>query len=294
MYRLGMTYRTHFLVLTALFLTFTSVMSQDKEQKKEIKKSQILLGEAEKALKEDQFPLAEADFRKAIALNPKDEIGKYNLGTAYYNREMNEVAMKRFQQAAAVATEKNEKHKAFHNLGNTFMNEERYKEAVEAYKNALRNDPTDDETRYNLALAKKLLEDQQQEGGDDGDDKNKEDQNKDDQNNQENQDNQDKKEDEQNKENQDNKEGDEGDEKEQKDEGKEDEDKKEGDENKDKGSPKDPKEEEKKQQQPVPGKLSNQQIKNLLDAMNNEEKKVQDKINAKKQKGAKVKSNKDW
>ena len=68
------------------------------------------------------------------------------------------------------------------------MNEERYKEAVEAYKNALRNDPTDDETRYNLALAKKLLEDQQQEGGDDGDDKNKEDQNKDDQNNKENQD----------------------------------------------------------------------------------------------------------
>jgi tetratricopeptide (TPR) repeat protein len=266
-------------------------MSQDKEQKKEIKKSQILLGEAEKALKEDHFPLAEADFRKAIALNPKDEIGKYNLGTAYYNREMNEVAMKRFQQAAAVATEKNEKHKAFHNLGNTFMNEERYKEAVEAYKNALRNDPNDDETRYNLALAKKLLEDQQQEGGDDGDDKNKEDQNKDDQNNKENQDNQDKKEDEQNKENQDNKEGDEN---EEKDEGKENEDKKEGDENKDKGSPKDPKNEEKKQQQPVPGKLSNQQIKNLLDAMNNEEKKVQDKINAKKQKGSKVKSNKDW
>jgi tetratricopeptide (TPR) repeat protein len=293
MYRKGMTYRTYILILTSLFLTNTSVLSQNKEHKKEIKRSQILLGEADKALKKDQFPLAEADYRKAIALNPKDETPKYNLGTAYYNREMNDVAMKRFQQAAAVASEKIEKHKAFHNLGNTFMNSERYKEAVEAYKNALRNDPTDDETRYNLALAKKLLEDQQQNGGDDGDDKNKEDQNKDDQNN-ENQDKQDKNKEEQEKENQDNKEGDEGDKKEEKDDGKENEDKKEGDENKDKGSPKDPKDEEKKQQQPVPGKLSNQQIKNLLDAMNNEEKKVQDKINAKKQKGAKVKSNKDW
>jgi len=291
MFRKGTTYGRYILILTTLLLSGTSALSQDKEQKKELKKSLILLSEAENELKKDQFPMAEADYRKAIALNPKDETGKYNLGTAYYNREMNEVAMKRFQQAAAVAIEKNEKHKAFHNLGNTFMNEKRYKEAVEAYKNALRNDPTDDETRYNLALAKKLLEDQQQNGGDDGDDKEKEDQNKDDK---DNQDNQDKKEEEKEKENQDNNEGDEGDDKEEKDEGKENEDKNEGDENKDKGSPKDPKDEEKKQQQPVPGKLSNQQIKNLLDAMNNEEKKVQDKINAKKQKGAKVKSNKDW
>ena len=53
--------------------------------------------------------------------------------------------------------------------------------------------------------------------------------------------------------------------------------------------------EEKQQQQPTePGKLSPQQVKNLLEAMNNEEKKVQDKINAKKQKGTKVKSEKDW
>jgi tetratricopeptide (TPR) repeat protein len=275
------------MITTILLLTGTSLFSQDKEQKKEIKRSQILLGEADNALKNDQFPLAEADYRKAIALNPKDETGKYNLGTAYYNRELNEVAMKRFQQAAAVAIERNEKHMAFHNLGNTYMNDKRYKEAVETYKNALRNDPTDDETRYNLALAKKLLEEQQQEGGDDGEDKNKEDKNKDDQNKE----NQDKKNEEQNK---DNKDGDEGDEKDEKDEGKKNEDKKEGDENKDKGTPKDPKDEEKKQQKPIPGKLSNQQIKNLLDAMNNEEKKVQNKINAKKQKGAKVKSNKDW
>ncbi|HAV54019.1 MAG TPA: hypothetical protein DCX41_03680, partial [Aequorivita sp.] len=42
--------------------------------------------------------------------------------------------------------------------GNTYMNEKKYTEAVEAYKNALRNNPNDDETRYNLALAKDMLE----------------------------------------------------------------------------------------------------------------------------------------
>ena len=50
-----------------------------------------------------------------------------------------------------------QKHKAFHNLGNVFMKEKNYTEAVEAYKNALRNNPSDDETRYNYALAKKML-----------------------------------------------------------------------------------------------------------------------------------------
>lgn len=276
-------YRTYFLSVMFLMLSIFSLIAQaTKEMNKDIKRSQKFLIEAGDELKNENFPLAEADYRKAISLDPKDETGKYNLGTAYYNKEMNEVAMKRFRQAAEVATEKNEKQKAFHNLGNTYMNEKSYKEAVEAYKNALRNDPTDDETRYNLALAKKMLEEEQKKGGGDGDDKNKDDQdNKDDKNKQENQD---KKEEE----------GDQGDENEEKDQGKEEEDKKEGDQNEDKGNPKDQKEEEKKQQQPVPGKLSTQQIKNLLDAMNNEEKKVQDKINAKKQKGAKIRSNKDW
>jgi Ca-activated chloride channel family protein len=72
---------------------------------------------------------------------------------------------------------------------------------------------------------------------------------------------------------------------------------KDGDNEKDKGKPEESKENEgdkPQQQQPVPGQLSPQQVKSLLEAMNNEEKKVQDKINAQKQKGAKVKSNKDW
>lgn len=269
-------------LLSVFILTFSSLVSviaQEKEDR-DIIESKKLLSDAGLEMKNGNFPLAEADYRKAISLNPKDEIGKYNLGTAYYNKEMNANAMQRFLQAASVASNKTEKHKAFHNLGNTFMNDKKYKEAVETYKNALRNNPTDDETRYNLALAKKMLEEEQKKGGDDEDNKDKD--------NKENQNNKDK------KDNKDNKEGDDGDEKEDKDKGNEKDDKKEGDEKEDKGNPERPKEKKKDQKQPVHGKLSTQQIKNLLEAMNNEEKKVQDKINAKKQKGAKVKSEKDW
>ncbi len=260
--------------LTFLMLPYFGFSQVDKEQKKIMRQSQEYLSDGSQNIQKDQFVEGEADYRKAIALNPKSETGKYNLGTAYYGISKNAEAMRRFKQAATVATDKAEKHKAFHNLGNTYMNEKKYQEAVEAYKNALRNNPTDDETRYNLALAKDMLEkNPPQDGGGDDD---KKDQNKD--NKEDNKDKQDQKED--------------------KDKGDQKEDKKEDGEDKDKGKPDEKKDgeqgEKPQQQQPVPGQLSPQQVKSLLEAMNNEEKKVQDKINAEKQKGAKVKTNKDW
>jgi len=271
-------------VCMLLFSFYSFSQPQNKEQKKELKAAQNYLSEAQQSLQKDEFPSAEADYRQAISLNPKSETAKYNLGTAYYGKEKNAEAMLRFKQAATTATSKSEKHKAFHNLGNTFMNEKKYTEAVESYKNALRNNPNDDETRYNLALAKDMLE-KNPPPPEDKDDKDKDkNEDKKDQDKKDQQDKDDK-----------NKEGDKGDEKEDKDKGDEKEDKKEGD--KDQGKPDKPKDEEgdkPQQQQPVPGQLSPQQVKSLLEAMNNEEKKTQDKINAEKQKGAKVKTDKDW
>ncbi|QAA82321.1 tetratricopeptide repeat protein [Aequorivita sp. H23M31] len=278
------------LLLVLLMLPFLSfAQQQTKEQKKQLKASQEYMSEAQQSLQKGKFVDAEADYRQAISLNPKSETAKYNLGTAYYEREQNAEAMLRFKQAATTANTKTEKHQAFHNLGNTYMKEKKYQEAVAAYKDALRNNPNDDETRYNLALAKDMLEKNPPppEDNDDKDkdnqDKQEQDQDKKDQQDQKDQDNKDKNE------------GDEGDKKEDKDKGDQKEDKQEGD--KDKGESNKPKEEEgdkPQQQQQVPGQLSPQQVKSLLEAMNNEEKKVQEKINAEKEKGVKVKSDKDW
>lgn len=275
------------LLLCCLLVNTIAIAQNDKEKEKIEKATSNLLRSASSELKSDDFIDAEVDLRKAISLSPTSETGKYNLGNAYYEKELNDEAMRRYLQAAEVALSKSEKHKAYHNLGNTFMNAKKYQEAVESYKNALRNNPVDDETRYNLALAKEMLEKNPPQGGDDNqDEENKDDENKD---QEENKDDQGK-----------DQEGDEGDEKEDKDKGDEKDENKEGDNKDDQGNPKDPNEqkdgegEQPQQQKPVPGQLSPQQIKNLLEAMNNEEKKVQDKINARKQKGAKVKSDKDW
>jgi Ca-activated chloride channel family protein len=266
-----------------LLVTTFSIDAQEasKEKQRAIKEAKVSLSEASYELENDNFNFAEAAYREAIALNPKEATGKYNLGNAYYNKKLNDVAMSRYKQAAAVAKTKSDKHSAFHNLGNTYMNEKKYQEAVESYKNALRNNSKDDETRYNYALAKELLEDQEKNGGGDDDKENEEEDNKEDK--KENQDNENNK-----------KDGEDGDQKDENDEGENEQDKKEGDDKKDKGNPDEPKEEQQEQQKTEPGKLSPQQVKNLLEAMNNEEKKVQDKINAKKQKGKKIKSQKDW
>ncbi len=220
------------------------------------------------------------EYRKAISKSPSNAIGTYNLGNAYYKNGKFSEAILRHQEAIKSAVTKEEKHMAYHNIGNTLMQNKQCKEAVEAYKNALRNNPNDDETRYNLGLAKECAK---EEGG------GGEDQNQDqDQDQKEDQQKEDKK--------------DEGDNKEDKeDEG--DQDEKEGDQKEDEqGQPKDEKEDkgqegdEKKEQKPKPqpGQLSPQQIKNLLEAMNDQEKQVQEKINAQKAKGINVQTDKDW
>lgn len=277
------------MILCISIISLNSFAQQSKEQTKELIAAQNYLSEAQQMLQKEKFPDAEANYRQAISLNPKDETAKYNLGTAYYGKEKNAEAMLRFKQAAVTATTKADKHRAFHNLGNTYMNEKKYTEAVESYKNALRNNPNDDETRYNLALAKDLLDknppppEDQNDKNDDKNDDNK------DQDNQNKQDQDDK--------NKDGDKGDEGDQKDDKDKGDQKDKKDEGDKDKDEGKsdkPKDSEGDKPQQQQPVPGQLSPQQVKSLLEAMNNEEKKTQEKINAEKQKGAKVKSDKDW
>ena len=269
--------------LLVIFLTFTSILSfsQEKEKEKEreqllaIKKSNNFVYEANELMDDNNFISAEKEYRKAISEQPSSVAGTYNLGNSYYKKGNYEEALYRQQQAAKNATEKVDKHRAFHNIGNILMKDKKCKEAVEAYKSALRNDPTDDETRYNLVLAKECAEQQKDDQPDENQDKDKDKQD-------ENQDQDNK--DQQDQDNKDNKDEQEG------------KDKKDGDDKKDEGKPKDEKgkDDQKQEQKPQPGKLSPQQIKNLLEAMNNHEQKVQEKVNAEKQKGEKVQTEKDW
>ena len=279
--------KTVFLYICLVFSVVSWSQEDDKLLQKKEEKETKLIVTANNKISSNQFIEAEMDYRKAISTKPSSVAGTYNLAHSYYKNENFEEALYRNQQAAKNAVDKEEKHKAFHNIGNILMKEKKCKEAVEAYKNALRNNPKDDETRYNFAIAKECAKQQE-------DDKPQE-ENKDGENDKDKEKNEDKDKKENNEKE---KEQDQQDQNE-KDNGDDNKDQ----ENKDKdedGKPKEDKkdagkgEEENKQEQPQKGQLSPQQIKNLLEAMNNQEKKVQEKVNAQQAKGVKVQTDKDW
>lgn len=82
---------------------------------------------------------------------------EYNLGNTIYKNKKYSEAITNYKKATELAKTNTEKHKAFHNLGNAYMQDKNYQSAVEAYKMALKSNPNDEKTRYNLALAKEML-----------------------------------------------------------------------------------------------------------------------------------------
>src|SRR5699024_2620902 len=144
-----------------------SVLAQ--EDKKAIKKAEHAHAKAQKANKKGEFYEAEAEFRKAISGNPDQMDSRYNLGSTYYDQGQYKESLMRFEEAAKLAENKAAKHAAYHNLGNSLMKNNEYRKAEQAFKEALRNDPTDEETRYNYAIAKELAKDEPEPPSDESD-----------------------------------------------------------------------------------------------------------------------------
>lgn len=217
------------------------------------------------SFKEKKYADAEADFRVTESKkSPKKATAGYNLGNSVYRQNQQGEAQIRYIQALEHAKTKEEKHRIYHNLGNTFMLDKNYEAAAEAYKNALRNNPNDEETRYNYALAKRKKKDNPPPKDNKKDNKSG---------------GQDKKPQPENNKND-------------KGNDKKDQDKNKGEDKKeDKG---DGEKKEDKNENPKPSGADKQRIDNILDAVNNAEKKVQDKVNAKKVKARPVSNEKDW
>lgn len=123
------------------------------------------------------FVDAEVNYRKALEVNPKSIISMYNLGNTLFQQKKSKEAMEQYVSASKIEKDKDKLASIYHNMGVIFQSDKDYAKAVDAYKMSLRNNPKDDETRYNLALAQKMLKDQQQ-NQDRNQDQNKDDQQK--------------------------------------------------------------------------------------------------------------------
>ena len=113
------------------------------------------------------YEKAEIEYRKALELNPESVDAMYNLGNALFyqipqSQEKGQEAMKQYATAAKLETDKDRLAQIYHNLGTLMYMAQQYPQSVEAYKESMRNNPYDNETRYNLAKAMHMLKQQQQ------------------------------------------------------------------------------------------------------------------------------------
>jgi len=200
------------------------------------------------------FNDAEMKYRKSLEKDQDYFTASYNLADAIYKQERFEESSLLFDGLIDNAKTKGEKAKLYHNLGNSLFKQQKLKESIQSYKNALKNNPKDEETRHNLALAQKMLqqEESQQEEQENKDEENKEEQ-------EENKEAENKEEQEKNKQNKENQE-----------------------------------QKQEEQQPQEKEDMSKEDAEKMLEALQQQEKELQEKMQKKKEKGRKVKVLKDW
>ncbi len=150
------------LLLLEFFMTNTNLKMKNWFQNKRMNLVFILSFVTATAFSQDKktenFQQKEKQLRTIKAKEKtQEQQAEYNLGNTIYKNKKYVEAITNYKNAAQTAKNNLQKHKAFHNLGNAYMQDKNYKLAVASYKNALKANSKDEKTRYNLALAKKLL-----------------------------------------------------------------------------------------------------------------------------------------
>jgi Ca-activated chloride channel family protein len=157
-----------------------------------------LVREGNQMYKDKKFSDAEVNYKKSLDVNKESKTAQFNLGDAYYKQGKFDDATKQFETISADSKiDKEDKARAYHNLGNSYLQSKKYNESINAYKNALKLNPKDNDTRYNLAYAQSMIQQQQQQQqkNQDKDKKDKNDEKKDQQQQQQEQKDQQQKED---------------------------------------------------------------------------------------------------
>jgi Ca-activated chloride channel homolog len=209
----------------------------------------------------NDFSGSEVSYRKAIDKNKQSPDAVFNVGDALYKQNKYEEAGKQFTENINLNDNRDKKSAGLYNLGNSLLKANKVKESIEAYKGSLKLQPENNEAKFNLAYAQDLLKQQEEQKKKDQDkDNQKEDQNKDkkDQDQDKKDQNQDKKDADNNQQNDKNKNQD-----------------------------------QKNQPQQQQG-ISKEDAQRLLNAIENDEKKVQEKVKLAKVANTKVRTVKNW
>ena len=144
-----------------------------------------LVREGNRFFTKGQYDKAEVQYRKAVEKNPSNPQALYNLGCALMMQNKDSAAIVQYQKATKIEKNKLRLASVYHNIGVVCQNHKMYGDAIKAYEQSLRNNPKDDETRYNLALCKKIQKNNKDDNKNKNNDNNKQQKNKDRNNNKE-------------------------------------------------------------------------------------------------------------
>ena len=166
-------------LLVVMFCVLATTYGQSKKK---------LIKEGNKLYNDSSFNLAEMKYRKSLEKDQDYFNAAFNLADAVYKQERYQEATSFFEALKDNAKNNQELSQINHNLGNSLFKENKIDQAIDAYKNSLRQNPNDEETRYNLAYAQKIKQQQQQQNQDQDQDEDKEekDQNQDQEKNNDN------------------------------------------------------------------------------------------------------------
>lgn len=256
-------------MVMALFLLLGSMQLSAQQERKEIR-------QGVRSYEAGDYGNAEVRFRKAHELESSSFEADFNTGAALYGQEKYEESLNHYQQLleqreGTEALQETPEHLAsvWHNMGNSLLEAQQYAESIEAYKNSLRLNPSDQDSKYNLAYARQKLQEQQEQQQDQqqNQDQQQQDQNQDQQNQDQNQDQQqqDQQQDQQ--------------------EQQQDQDQQEQEQNQD---------QQQQEQEAQPMTISKEDAERMLQAIQEQEKDVKEKVDKQKAAKAKVKSEKDW
>jgi Ca-activated chloride channel family protein len=239
-----------------LIMLMTFMLSYGQNERKVIR-------EGIKDYEKGDFDDAEVQFRKAESINHDSYEAEFNTGAALYGQKKYEEIAKQYQSMLNQGDDNEKTAQIWHNIGNSLLEAQQYGASIEAYKNSLRKNPSDMDTKYNLAYAQQKLKEQQQQ-----------------QQQQKSQQNQ-----KQRESNQDRNTGQQGKNKEQQDQQQQ---------NQDQEKKMDQQDQQAQQQQPLPRQISKEDAQRMLEAIQHQEKEVKEKVDKKKAAVAKVKTEKDW
>ncbi len=241
-------------IILILMLLPMSIFAKDKEVDESVRKEREYIRNGNRLYNSMRFAEAEVEYKKALSVNPNSHLGNYNLAMSLIHQSSGakaedennplKTATELLGKVAQGSKSAELRSKAFYNLGNIAYHQQQYDQSIELYKNALRQNPDDNQARENLRLAQLKKKEQEQ---------NKDKQNKDD-----------KKDKEQNKDKQ--------------------EDKKDQQQDKqNKQDKNEDKKDQQKQQQPQQQQaLSKENMEQILKTMQNQEKATQEKVKAQK------------